>query len=339
MAQKGNDLNDFDRVDPSEYSVTETDEARDEVLDLRASEDTDRDIDTDDMPAETEQIMGQIEETRSQMGETIDAIQDKLSFSNLSEQVSEHVNNAVETAKGAVYDATIGKAANIMKNFSDDISNSNLVQTARNNPLPFLLIGVGAGLLAYQGYTGKLSGRRVVRRNFADPRERKLDLQPTMTDTAREKLSGVTETVSTTANNALNKVSGAVDTAYTSAGEVVNKAYDRAGEFGTAAQEMYDQYLDENPLALGAVALGLGAAVGFAIPSTRYESEMLGEAREQLMERAQGTAANLLDKTKQVVTDASRNVTQQMGSSTQGSTQTGATKTSGSTQLGGTREH
>lgn len=54
MAQKGNDLNDFDRVDPSEYSVTETDEARDEELDLRATEDTDRDVDTDDMPAETE---------------------------------------------------------------------------------------------------------------------------------------------------------------------------------------------------------------------------------------------------------------------------------------------
>src|ERR1043165_2962736 len=59
---------------------------------------------------ETEHLKTQTEETRSQMSETIDALQEKLSFSNLSEQVSEHVNNAIETAKNSVYDATIGKA-------------------------------------------------------------------------------------------------------------------------------------------------------------------------------------------------------------------------------------
>src|SRR5688500_11567908 len=41
---------------------------------------------SEDAPEETEHLKAQIEETRSQMGETIDAIQEKLSFSNISEQ-------------------------------------------------------------------------------------------------------------------------------------------------------------------------------------------------------------------------------------------------------------
>ena len=283
----------------------------DDVLELRHSNEAYEQSD-DEVPVEAEQIKDQIEETRSQMGETIDAIQDKLSFSNLSDQVSEHVSNAVETAKVAVYDATIGKAANMMKNLSNDLSNSTVIRTAKNNPLPFILIGVGAGILAYQGYTGKLSYGRERRRYLREPREQDISSQSSMTAATGETLSGVKETVSTTASNALNKVSGAW-TRHIIAGEVVNKAYDKAGEFGTAAQDMYGRYIEENPLAVGAVALGLGAAIGFALPSTRYEGQMLGEAREQFLEKAQDTASELLDKTKQVVSDANRNLTQQTG--------------------------
>src|SRR5690349_16045541 len=75
-------------------------------------------------PAETEHIKAQIEETRAQMGETIDALQERLSFSNLSEQVSDHVSNAIETATNTLYDATVGKAVGYMKNMGDGISNS-----------------------------------------------------------------------------------------------------------------------------------------------------------------------------------------------------------------------
>ena len=94
------------------------------------------------------------------MGETIDAIQDRLSFSNISDQVSEHVNNAVETAKEAVYDATIGKAVYFMKNIGNEISGSSMVRTAKDNPLPFILLGLGAGMLVYQGFSGRAVGCR-----------------------------------------------------------------------------------------------------------------------------------------------------------------------------------
>lgn len=314
MAEKRNDVENYDRVDPAEYTV---DSLREDKLasrrdmtdfaDSDSSSETDIKADGGGQPNEAEHIKGQIEETRSQMGETIDAIQDRLSFSNLSEQVSDHVNNAVETAKEAVYDATIGKAADIMKSISDEILNTSIVRTAKNNPLPFILIGAGAGLLAYQTYAGKGKGDS---RRHEFGRHRPLEI-----DADRGKIGAVTDTVTAAAGTAYDKVSGAVDSAYSGVGDAAGQAYNKAGELGTAAKEKYDYYVEENPLAVGAVALALGAAVGFAIPATRYEGNLMGQARQDLMSKVQTTASDLLDKTKQAGTDAVAAVTEKAPSS------------------------
>lgn len=268
-----------------------------EPLDLASSD--------DEEPREAAEIKEQIAETRNNMGETIDAIQDKLSLSNISDQVSEHVTNAVETAKGAVYDATIGKAAGIMKNIGNDIGNTSLVRTAKDNPLPFVFIGLGVGLLAYQGFSGggktRASGQRF-KGGAADIRAK---------HATRNKLSDATERVVGVAGSAYESVTGAVDSVRSGASDVAGKAYERVGEFGSSARQTYDNYLEENPLALGAVAMALGAAVGMAIPSTQYEGELMGNARQELMDKAQTTATSLLDKTKQVVTEAGRAVGEQ----------------------------
>ena len=326
MAQKSSDIDKLDRLDranttldqPSEgYVATSTD---DEVRELNAN--------TGDHPEEAEQIKGQIVETRREMGETIDAIQEKLSFSNISGQVSEHVSNAVDTAKDAVYDATVGKAVYFMKNVGDGLSSNSIVRTAKNNPFPFLLIGLGAGLLAYQNYSsggrrrrghGLYGGRHEfrgqtefegqgIRQDFDRQYGRS---SGSVLTSAKESIGGVGETVSSAAGTAYNKVTGAVDTVYSSTGEALGTAYNKVGEFGGVARDQYDHYLQENPLALGAVALAVGAAVGMAIPSTKYEGELMGEARQQLMERAQSTATGLIDKTKQVVNETSKTVTEQ----------------------------
>ena len=266
---------------------------------------------------QTDQIKSQIEETRSQMGETIDAIQDKLSFSNLSEQVSEHVNNAVETAKVAVYDATIGKAANIMKNFGDELSGSSIVRTAKNNPFPFILIGLGAGLLAYQSYAGKSRDGHGRLSEMAGQNRHEGDVNSSHLDSERNKLTGVTDKVTDVAGAAYDKVSGAVGTAYSGAGDAVSQAYGKVGELGSAVRDQYDTHIAENPLAVGAVALALGAAVGMALPSTRYEGEMMGNARQDLLDKAQNTASDLIDRTKEAVTEAGRNIADQAKSITQ----------------------
>jgi ElaB/YqjD/DUF883 family membrane-anchored ribosome-binding protein len=287
---------------------------------------------TGDNPPETEHIKAQIEETRKELGSTIDAIQEKLSLSNVSEQVSETVSTAIESAKDTIYDATLGKAVEFMRNAGDGIANSGMVRTVRNNPFPLLLIGLGAGLLAYQSYNRKGSARydrgRGRNRYLAGGagsqgnwERRDNPNMPAMREAARTGQGGesITDKVTGTASNVYGKatdvagtayesVSGALNTAYSSAGDFASKARETASDYGSKAYETYDYYIEENPLAVGAVAAALGVAVGFAIPASRFEGQMMGEYRENVMSAAQDKVNTLLDKAKHVATEAGQTI-------------------------------
>jgi hypothetical protein len=56
------------------------------------------------------------------------------------------------------------------------------------------------------------------------------------------------------------------------------------------------QTLRENPLAIGAVAIAAGTAVGLALPSTRIESEYVGETSEKLVDKAQEVARDAIHR-------------------------------------------
>ncbi|HYJ91256.1 MAG TPA: DUF3618 domain-containing protein [Pyrinomonadaceae bacterium] len=301
MAEKTSELNttDYDAVIAGR--IEEPSDIRPANSELIAREKTE----------ETEHIKAQIEETRAQMGETIDALQEKLSFSNLSEQVSDHVSNAIETATNTIYDATIGKAVGVMKNMGDGISNSGIVKTARENPLPLILIGLGAGLLAYNSYSGRGRARRRIpdmQQRFAEQQNLESS-QPGVLSSAQDKLSGVTDKVTNAASSAYEGVSNAMGSAYSSARDAANQAYSKAGEFGSMASDTYDRYLQENPLVLGAAAFAVGAVVGLAIPSTNYEGELMGETRDEFLRKAQNAGSTMLDKTKHLVDEAAQKVT------------------------------
>lgn len=299
MAEETSELN---RADYDAMATGRTEDLTKDVpsVGALAAADTDR---------ETDHIKSQIEETRAQMGETIDALQEKLSFSNLSEQVSDHVSNAIESATNTIYDATVGKAVGFMKNMGDGISNSGFVRTAKENPLPLILIGLGAGLLAYNSLSGgrRRSGRLPTPERFRADQDT-FPSQPGMPSSAQSKLSNVGDKVSNAASSAYEGVSNAMNTAYNSASDMANRAYSKAGEMGSLASDTYDRYLQENPLVLGAAAFAVGAVVGLAIPSTDYEGELMGDTRDELFRKAQNTGSALLDKTKNLVDEAAQNI-------------------------------
>ncbi|HKP70169.1 MAG TPA: DUF3618 domain-containing protein [Pyrinomonadaceae bacterium] len=267
-------------------------------------------MESDDVPPETEAIRARIEETRKEMGETIDAIQERLSLSNISEQVSETVNSAIESAKDTAYDATIGKAVNFMKNVGDEVSHSNAFRVVRSNPFPLALIGLGAGLLAYQAYNrgGSSRGPRQLAGRDENTGRSSRGLVGRAYEGISDRAGNAVDSVSEKANATYESVSGALSDAYTGAGDAANRAYDRLGEYGTIAHDKYDEYIEENPLAVGAVAMALGAAVGFAIPSTRYEGQVMGQARENVVQKVQDAAGTLVDKAKHAATEAGNTI-------------------------------
>ena len=70
--------------------------------------------------------------------------------------------------------------------------------------------------------------------------------------------------------------------------------------------------MEEKPWAIGAVALAAGAAIGLAIPSSRYEGQLMGEARLNLLTKATDSASEMVDRAKQAATDASNSVIEEV---------------------------
>lgn len=95
------------------------------------------------------------------------------------------------------------------------------------------------------------------------------------------------------------------------AGRMVDQAQDTVGDWADTAQDRvrwagssFERMMEDSPLAIGAVAVGLGIAVGLAVPGTRAEDELLGEWRDTAVEQAQDMAQNLGQKAQRVVQEA-----------------------------------
>jgi Protein of unknown function (DUF3618) len=92
---------------------------------------------------ETAEIRSQIEQTRVELGQTIDAIQDRLS-----------PRRVVQDAKETISDATIGRAKRLVSRVSEAVNakgSSNVsavLEKARQNPTIAALIGVAVSAMA-----------------------------------------------------------------------------------------------------------------------------------------------------------------------------------------------
>jgi phage-related protein len=296
-----------------------------------------------DETAEPEQLKEQIEQTRSQMSETISAIEEKLSFANISEQVSEQITSAVETAKGAVYSAALEKAENIMKTVSKGLNEVSenmgeageyVIRSAKRNPLPLALIGLGVGMLVVQGTRSsrsKHSGNGKHKRHNGGRHEESTysqvtgagskalsSAQKTVTGAAGTAYEGVTnaansayEGVSSVAGLAYEGVSSAASSAYQGVTQFASSTGEQVQQVARKAKTQYETTLEENPLAIGAIALALGAVVGLAIPATEYENEWMGEYKENLVQTVEDSARDALGKVQDVAGELTKNVREQ----------------------------
>jgi hypothetical protein len=71
-----------------------------------------------------------------------------------------------------------------------------------------------------------------------------------------------------------------------------NRQYERA-EAG------FENALRENPLAVGAVALAVGAAIGLGLPHTEKEDDWMGETKDRLLDRARGRVEGVAQRAVQ----------------------------------------
>ncbi len=86
--------------------------------------------------------------------------------------------------------------------------------------------------------------------------------------------------------------------------ESVSNAGRGAVDAGSQFNEAIVKHFKDQPLVGGALAFALGAAIGAALPSTRAENDVMGEASDRVKDKVSAEAAKTIDKAGELASDA-----------------------------------
>jgi ElaB/YqjD/DUF883 family membrane-anchored ribosome-binding protein len=239
-----------------------------------------------------EEIRAEIERTRSEMSNTINSIQEKLSPENLKDQAQEIVR-----------DATIGRVEQMTDQATQKVRSAGdtIMETIRQNPIPAVMVGIGLSWLVTASMT---NGSRQTYNNYQSR-------YGTNQTYGRQTQSKVQEI----AGDVQDKAGQLVDDARNQVQNLSEEARERADEMAMRLQEQkemaadrFTQILNDRPLAVAAAAFAVGAAIGLSLPETYRENQWMGEMRDNFVEKAQETTQTTIQKVRRVAEEAGRTV-------------------------------
>jgi hypothetical protein len=250
--------------------------------------------DRDEGTADPGAIRAEIRETRERMGDTIEEIGERLNPNRLKEQVKDNIR-----------DATIGRVETMAQNVVDRAQDTRrtLTNTIRENPIPAAMVGIGLGWLVW---SARQQGAPGGRSRYAGRVERG------RSDLTASGYAGGTEFSGPYAEP--SAAYGAAEGSFERAGDIGENVKEKAGELadraqsvaGTVAEQTRTQtrrvreQFYENPLAIGTATLALGLAAGLAAPATRREAQLVGDARDKLVDRVRNVARETGEKVQHV---------------------------------------
>ena len=118
----------------------------------------------EDVDRRTRQLQTEVEQTRGEMSETIDAIQEKLRPSNIVAGVGAATRERVTTMAHS--------AAETAENWWESTGDTGFIARVRDNPLPAALAGLGLAWLAFSESGHRHNGNRSRWRGSAEQRRR-----------------------------------------------------------------------------------------------------------------------------------------------------------------------
>jgi hypothetical protein len=222
-----------------------------------------------DVDDRTRELREDIEQTREGIAETVDAIQDKLRPSNV---IASATSAGTERVKSMA-----NSAADTAGEWWESSGGDRLVDRLRAHPIATAMATAG---IAWLAFSDGGNGHARYSRHYRQYRP-------------------------------------------TGAGEPRSSMYTDTGERRSTMQSMADampqpseirrrfrqgsnrvsSMIREYPLAVGAAALLLGASLGMVVPETERENELMGEARENTMRRAQEAASQAVGQVKEAAAD------------------------------------
>jgi len=249
----------------------------------------------------TREIRAEIERTREDMSETVNAIQERLRPGNIAANAAESVRHA---ARERVR----------------DVADSDSVQYVRANPIPTAMVGIGVAGLVWLAVGANDSQRRErvrYRRSSQDwgsrfDQDRQRDYAAGRNDGDYGTAAGYTPGLSYAERDTYYRETpagtgwgAAPASSVSSAADQVTASARHAAE---RAQYTARRTWDTNPLFVGAASAVLGAVIGLAVPETERENELMGETRDNLVGTVQETVKDRVEKVQEAATNAISNV-------------------------------
>ena len=266
---------------------------------------------------EKAEIKSEIERTRVEMSETIGEIQDRLRPDHLLQQAKDGVT---EAAAGQVRNimSSAGETAHIVADQARG-AGSHLAWYVREHPIR---VALTVGAVTWW----MLRGRQTPRVDWQGARDTSWDYDyetesgyPYEGESLRGKVgeyaTSARETVGEYAASARETVGEYAESARTTARRASERVRSAAGTAAAQTQQRVRQastattdWVTENPVAAGAVALAVGVAIGLSVPRTEIEDRTMGEARDQAWEKASRVARDLRENVTQKVQSVAETV-------------------------------
>ena len=221
---------------------------------------------------EVAEIRADIEGTRQEMGGTLNELGDRLEPGHLVQQVKENVR-----------EATIGRVEETAKGVSDMV-----MDTIRRNPIPAALAGAGLAMLWVNRSQAPQGGRSASYGTGYGYQSRPASTYEAGGQGIASKARDAASTVGDAAATVGQNVSGAV-------GSVA----DGAGQTAEQVGWKLESFMQANPLAVGAIAAGVGAVVGSIVPGTHQERDVIGGASQQVTSAVRDTVEQVTSKAEE----------------------------------------
>jgi hypothetical protein len=215
----------------------------------------------------------EINQTRSEMNQTLDALERKLSPGQLLDQ-----------------------CLNVFGKQGGDLA-QNFGNSVKQNPVPVALTAIGIMWMMFS------SGRSSSVNIYDDPStaDRSDTSDPSVTSRATDKLKSTAETIRATATAAQEKLISSKDNVINTVSGVSNKAASGAQAQVRRARDGLSSLLEDQPLVVGALGIALGAAIGAALPPTEQEDRLLGGVRDQTVSKVKELTRDTYDHVRETV--------------------------------------
>lgn len=281
----------------------------------------------------TDEIERDIERTRAHMSRTINEIELRLSPKHIKQRFKDEMKHTVRGASSSVVDvvrdnpvpalmASIGLGWLVMKARESSSQRRSYYSTGYAHgvyPEWDEYRGGGYRDVMY-GEPSYYGGEYIYPDEYAsDQDEYRREAYRSRSDQARERAEHFKNRASEAVGQRRQQAEHIADEARERVSELGHEARERMSEMSHGvqrqayrAQSQIEQLMDENPLAAGAIALGIGAAIGMMFPGTRMEDEFMGRKRDKFVSEAKETAEDTFEQVKEVASQSAEKVKEEV---------------------------